>query len=445
MKESKKLIVVLGGTGDLMQNKIAPSLYYMLKDKKMSKDIEILGCGRSEYTSQSYFEFLKPGIENKLKVKIENNFAKNFSYLQGDLNKEEFYKNLKDFSLQKRFAKKEILFYLSISPTLYKITFTNLHKYFKNRKIKIIVEKPFGLDEASAKDLNKYILKKFDEKQIFRVEHYLAKDILKNLSLFRKDKKVLGIPLDFFLNKNYIKKININIIEMLSLEKRGPINEVLGVFRDMGQNHQLQILALLGMDLTSNKNFANNKESFLQDVSRSKLSGVQFFQYETYRTHKGVDPESQKDTAFEIDFTLENKRYTGVKVCLKGGKEFASKEKYFSVHFQNAFFGKDKELVKVVFFLDESKVQITYKSKDKEKRIVKNLGESLKYQYVTEYAKLFEAGLKGDKSVFVSFNEIESMWKFADKVLKLKNKVEFYKNKSLPSSVFHEFQPEQLN
>ncbi len=428
--KKKNVFVILGGTGDLMQNKIAPSLFHLFSNnvKDSFGNDFIIGCGRSEYTDETYRDLLKAGIEKKLNIKDNNekeSFLEKVFYSQGDLSDDSFYKNLYE-NIYKIVGQKEnlnIIFYFSIHPKLFdtvipKIKSAGEGDVDKTNNIKLIIEKPFGKDEASAEALNNLILQNFEDENIFRVEHYLAKSFLQSMRDFRKE----NLELENILNKSNIEEVKVYLLETLDVDTRGTFYDDLGVIRDVMQNHLLQILALVLGDLDLSEKDSKIKffkENF--DFEDKDISDIKTFQYEGYKNIKGVRENSRTETAAILSSHLQSEKYKDIKLGLVAGKAIKESKKSLEIIFKENVLYEEKQISKIVFDIILGKV-ILYFTKNNLDNFVEEfvLDPNVSHQYVVEYAKIFAAASSGSQDVSASFEEIKYMWRYIDTFIKVK-------------------------
>lgn len=399
------LIVVLGGTGNLMFSKIAPSIYKI-------KNATILGCGKETYTNKEYFLLLQNAICRNLRIprfRFNRNFEDKVHYLTGNFTDKSFYtslqKSLYYFKRKNKNKKVRVIIYLVVSPELFPVILLNLNL---KENVSIAIEKPFGNDEKSSISLNNLLLSKFKEDHIFRVEHYLAKEIVKNIYDFKLNSKYKNISK--FLTKDHIDEIKITLIEKINVDSRGEFYDSVGAIRDVGQNHLLQMLALIlcdnDTDITKSKiNFLKN---FTNDVDYRKMN-IKLFQYHDYKEVTGVAPHSNTETAFKIDTNFLNGKYKGIKLFFHGGKSFNYINKGVEIKLKKC------ELNKI--FIDIANSAISVERSDGEKSVIFLKNDIQKIQYVEEYSTLFQAIIKSEKDLFLDFEEIRHMWRFIDMVM----------------------------
>ena len=252
-------IVIFGASGDLTVRKLIPALYHLYIEGQMPEQFRVVGFARREKTDESWRGEMKVGIEKfSRSQKMDNaqwdSFAANLSYHQGDLTDAGAYKGL-----SKKLAKfgderlvKNLVFYLAISPSLFSEAVDQLHETkLLHRKEdedqfwqRLVVEKPFGHDLQSARLLNNHLIRHARERQIFRIDHYLGKETVQNIMMFRFSNAIF----EQLWNRESIEHIQITVSENIGVGSRGGYFEEAGTMRDMMQNHLLQILSLVAME-----------------------------------------------------------------------------------------------------------------------------------------------------------------------------------------------------
>lgn len=370
-----------------MARKLAPSLFYLYKEKKLPKDFKIIGVSRRELSEEGFRKHLAEALARYKDIVRDRRFSaflKHFSFVRGFFTQRYTYEDVGRV-LDK---KAEVFFYLAVAPRFYKPILENLSRAKLNTsRSAIMVEKPFGLDLKSAQDLNRLLEKYFPEKKIYRIDHYLAKDGL--FKLF-----------DFRFPKKSIKKIEIFLWETLSAQGRGEFYDKVGAFVDVGQNHMLEMLAVATMEKPKNFSALEICKSRAKAINALRiLSGKEIktstfrSQYRGYREIKGVKRGSKTETYFKIETYLKNPRFRGVGVVFESGKRMPRLRKEIILHFKDGTAAR--------FPVERHKK---------------------KYQYVDEYKKILNAAFSHDLKLFLSRKEVLAAWRFADPIRKAWNK-----------------------
>ncbi|MDD5729990.1 MAG: glucose-6-phosphate dehydrogenase, partial [Candidatus Omnitrophica bacterium] len=359
------VMIIFGGSGDLSQRKLLPALYHLYCDEKYFSDFAIIGMGMPEFSDAQYGEFIGAAINKNSPEQFDtekyNAFARHLGYISGDLGTEDVYRKICEYLAGSRFSESEfnLLFYLAIPPKLLPAVVSQLKKVNLCKgpyTSKIIVEKPFGVDRESASGLNKLLLGAFEEKQIYRIDHYLGKDTVQNILYFRFGNSIFE-PL---WNRRYIDHIQITVAEDIGIEHRGAFYEQSGVVRDIVQNHILQLVALVAMeppvgfeaDLIRDEKEkvfrtfrALDTEYIDKFMVRGQYAGgsISGKQVPGYRGEKAVSPGSDTPTFFAGKFYIDNWRFSDVPFYVRTGKRMRKRATEIYVQFKQpplGLFGK---------------------------------------------------------------------------------------------------------
>lgn len=443
------IIVVFGATGDLMTKKVIPSLFKLFKEEKIPNRFEVIGFARRPLTDEQFRSHVIESAEARgIKGSREEfeTFATFFHYNQGTFEDEAGYE-----ALVKQLAAideswgqcSNKLFYLAVPPETFGTIFTHLATYSLNKPCgdnglgwtRILVEKPFGSDRMSSDKLERLLERYFKEEQLYRIDHYLAKEIVQGILHFRFSNNLLESAWD----NQTIEKIEVAFQETIGVEQRGAFYDAVGALRDVGQNHLLEMLAAITMDqpLSMDETELRAKRAAiiatLKPWTKDDLKANTFrAQYDGYQAIKGVAPDSTEETYFHVVTELTHPAWRGVPITLYGGKRFKSVRKEIVVTFKHpavcllctAHGGHPQN--KVVFTLEpEDRITIHFWTKkpgyDKvleERTFTFFLYERVeKIQYVEEYSKLLHAAIKGDQTLFVNKDEVANAWAFVDPII----------------------------
>ena len=331
-------IAVFGASGDLAYRKLYPSLYELYRRDLMSEHFYVLGCGRSEFSDAAF----RDSVEEQLRQEVDSpddkklhSFIQHFFYVSGSYEDAGFYQRIfqRLQSLDEQFnVSGARVFYLSVPPFLYELIAGRIGQAGRQcgclQQARLVVEKPFGKDLNSALHLDATLHRHFDESQIYRIDHYLGKETVQNLLIFRFANSLF----EPVWNRNYIEHVQITVAEEVGVEHRAGYYDTSGALRDMFQNHLLQMLSLVAMEPPVSfdaDRIRDEKVKLLrsvqpltsEDVSRYFVRG----QYQGYLDEEGVPPESATETFAAGKLFVDNWRWSGVPFYLRTGKRLGRK------------------------------------------------------------------------------------------------------------------------
>ena len=328
-------IIIFGASGDLTSRKLIPALFRLDSVGRLSKDAAIIGVARSAFSSEEFRAKLEPHVREAIQGMKEewdpaawSRFVSRLFYVPGDAAQAGGLVQLAKF-LEPREAERggDRLYYLSVSPDLYPAIATQLGAAgFQNEQRgfrRLVIEKPFGKNLASARDLNRILHENFREDQVYRIDHYLGKETVQNILLFRFA-NTLFEPL---WNSNYIDSVQITAAENVTVGSRGSYYDHSGVLRDMFQSHLLQVLTMVTMENPGKyvaDRLRNEKLKVLEAVKVPTLDEAckcaVVGQYSGYRKEPGVPADSRTPTYAAIRLEIDNWRWKGVPFYLRSGK-----------------------------------------------------------------------------------------------------------------------------
>ncbi|MFI5136935.1 MAG: glucose-6-phosphate dehydrogenase [Sphingobacteriales bacterium] len=359
IKTQPTIFVIFGGTGDLTSRKIAPALYNLFLDGWMPHLFSIIGTGRTQLSDEQFRENLLNDINQfsrsgKAEKEKWDEFAKNVHYQVSDIKDAETYKEFGkrvDKHNEEWNVTANVIYYLAVSPNFFPIIASNISKAklaTDKDKVRIVIEKPFGHDLESAKELNKLLSGIFNECQIYRIDHYLGKETVQNIMAFRFANSIL----EPIWNRNYIEHVQISVTEKLGVEGRGDYYDGAGALRDMIQNHLLQLLCFVAMETPISfdaDEVRNRKVDVLramrkfspEDVRMSAVRGqysegwMEGKEVPGYRDEPKVDPDSNTETFAAIKFFVDNWRWHGVPFYMRTGKRMHQSASIITIQFRD--------------------------------------------------------------------------------------------------------------
>lgn len=447
-------VVIFGASGDLTYRKLIPALYHLYASNQLPKSFAILGVSRTEYSDGSYREKLKHSLQEMEDTEPAtlDAFVEHLHYQAINTSDVDDYKRLADrlddISAQYQFESRNTLFYLATPPSLYSVIPQSLAAHGLNDESngwkRLIVEKPFGYDLESARSLDKSIHEHFEEHQIYRIDHYLGKETVQNLLVFRFSNAMFE-PL---WNRNYIEYIEITGAEHLGVEGRGGYYDGSGAVRDMFQNHLLQVLAMVGMEPPAQINADSMRDEVVkvlqclkpleQDDLRNNLVLGQYTGSDVrgnflpgYREESGVADDSRTETYVGVKAYINNWRWNGVPFYVRTGKRLPTRVTEIVIHFKRTphpVFGINAPENKLIIRIQPDEgIQMSFGLKEpgagfNAKEVKMNFHyDSLKEtQMLTAYERLLHDALNGDATLFARSDAVEACWKYVQPILDFK-------------------------
>ncbi len=449
--------VIFGGTGNLAETKLLPALFDLYVNDILPDKFVVIGLSRKDWSDEEYQNFVYESIERKghgHSTKKVNEFCKHFVYVSGNFTDVDSYekigKALQEFDDNIKQCTNK-LFYLAVPPQFYgdifsKLSDSNIMALCDNvgSWSRLLVEKPFGSDLKTAKALEKQLCELFKEEQIYRIDHYLAKDAIENIISLRFANSILSNS----WNNEHIESISILLSEKKDVATRGSFYDGVGALRDVGQNHMLQILALLTMkcvdikDVTSVRNErALILQSLVSDMSKSIVRG----QYEGFTETDGVNSESETETYFRLNTEIDTDMWKGVVFIMEAGKALDRDTAEAIVTFKS----NDKcncdikdeihshKNVLTITFSPEQQIKLSMWVKrpgfdfileERELELVHT--DTVDTHSPEAYERVLYDCISGDLTRFVSGDEVIAAWKFISPVLNAFNELPLHRYRS---------------
>ncbi|MFN2488308.1 MAG: glucose-6-phosphate dehydrogenase [Actinomycetota bacterium] len=439
------VVVIFGASGDLTRRKLLPALHNLHMQGLIPPETTVVGTSRTDYSQEEFCDELKTAVEEHSRIEPTDaswsSFAKDVHYVSGDVSSTDLYDKLGE-QLEgidgRRGTRGNRVWYMATLPELFPVIGEQLGKsglLETGGHHRLVVEKPFGQDLASARELNVTLGRCFREDQIFRIDHYLGKETVQNLLVFRFANAIF----EPIWNRRYIDHVQITVAEELGIGSRAGFYERAGALRDVSQNHLLQLLALIAMEppVAWDANaIRNEKVQVLQAVRRWAADDFATVasrgQYAGYREEPGVDPHSSTETFFAAKLLIDDWRWAGVPFYLRTGKKLPAQVTEIAIQFQRVphlLFRKTavEELEPnqlVIRIQPDEGCSLTFGTKVPGP-LVEVRSVEMEFDYETDfgsgtpeaYERLLLDCMLGDATLFARSDEIEAAWEIFDPIL----------------------------
>ena len=447
-KVDSQLIVIFGASGDLTGRKLIPSLYELHKRDLLPEKLSVMGAARTEYTDEEFRNIQRENLEHsqkgkELKPGDIDAFLEHICYVSFDSGKSSDYYKLKDRITEKQTALNlpdKVMYYLATPPQMYDLIPQYLQENGMNVAAtpegwrRVIIEKPFGTSLETARALNKKLMSIFDEKEIYRIDHYLGKETVQNILVLRFSNGIFE-PL---WNRNYVDSVEIKVSETLGVENRGKYYEGSGAMRDMIQNHLMQLMGFIAMESPAVfeaeplrdeivKVFRSLRPYKSAEIDLNVVRG----QYEGYRREPQVSPTSTTETYVAMKFFIDNWRWGGVPFYLSTGKKLDEKKSEIVINFKstpNQLFsgqcsGTSCNKLTIAIQPNEG-ISLQFGLKMPGAGFeVKQVSMDFKYESLSKvylpdaYERLLLDAMLGDSTLYARSDALEASWKFIDPIL----------------------------
>ncbi len=441
-------IVIFGASGDLTQRKLVPALFNLYRKNRLPANVRVVGLARRPYSHDDFRDRLRAGAErfagDAFDPGLWETFAQRLWYVRGDLSVPADYEGLQAFLREIEGGPTHRLYYLATAPTFYEPVVKRLGALDIAREStaegasadvlwrRIVVEKPFGHDLASAQSLNRAIHAVFNEHQVYRIDHYLGKETAQNILFFRFGNTIF----EPVWNRRYVDHVQITVAESVDVGHRAGYYDQAGVLRDMFQNHLLQLLALVAMEPPASFDadaVRNERVKVLRAVRPITPEDTVCAQYRGYCEAPRVAPDSRTPTYAALKLFIDNWRWQGVPFYLRSGKALTQKSTEIVIEFQRPphvmfdlppGYRLTPNILSLCIQPDEGihlKFQTKVPDSAQEMRSV-----DMEFHYRSSfgdealpdaYERLLLDALNGDASLFARSDGIEMAWRLIDSVV----------------------------
>ncbi len=423
---NKTNLLLFGATGDLAYRKLLPALYNLYVKNRLDTCDRIIAIGRRDYEIKEYLSIIKDWIEKFARFEKNNekllSFFKLIHYVKMDFtNVDEYQKLLKELDNTQNVN----IAYYAVAPKFFEIISKGLTTLKKYAEFRIVIEKPFGESLTRAEELNKELEKQYGAKNIYRIDHYLGKEVVRSILTIRATNPIFMQA----WNKECIEKVSISAFEEVGVGSRGDYYDQAGAMKDMLQNHLLQILSIIAMELPDSLTDISSIEAkqeellhFLRPIQKLDIKkDLILAQYEGYTKEEKVSPLSKTETYVKSTVYLDNDRWQDVPFILTTGKKMSTRRMQVVVTFKSINNAPSNELIFEVQPSEGVVLSFNIKEPGESNKTIPvqmEFCQSCNIDYNSNtpeaYERLIDAVIKGDRAWFSTWGQISKSWNYVE-------------------------------
>ena len=429
-------LVIFGASGDLTMRKLVPGLYSLAHDGLLPSGQTIIGFARTEWTEDEFRNAMREACDKYARRRpvdeaIWENFAKGLFYVTGTFDDAAAFERVKQKALEcdrARGTGGRRIYYLAVAPAFFPVVSEMLSKSGMVNDpeqpgpyTRAIIEKPFGRDLPTARELNRVVVHTFRERQVFRIDHYLGKETVQNLLVLRFGNGIF----EPFWNRQYIDHVQFTVAETVGVEKRGGYFETSGITRDIIQNHMLQLVCLVAMEPPVEFEANAVRGQYIEGSVLGEKSAA-------YRNEPNVNPKSNVETFAALKLFIDNWRWAEVPFYVRAGKRLPKRVTDISIHFRSAPYPLFQKMgvtttpnVLAIRIQPDEGISLKFDSKVPGPSI-RTAPVTMEFRYATSfgaeppeaYERLLLETMLGDSTLFARRDEVETAWEWIDPLLR---------------------------
>lgn len=433
MKQNNHIVAIFGGTGDLTYRKLLPAFYNLLETNSLPNGFNLVIIGRQSLTTQAYHELIKPWLREQARFAVKDETLDHFlsfvSYFEMTFTEDEGYPRLKRF-FESLDPKAQILYYFAVAPSFFETIACKLNQHHLVAQSKVIIEKPFGNDLKSAVHINDTLTQIFDEDRIFRIDHYVAKEMVQNIFTIRFSNMIFADS----WNGASINNIQISAAETVGVENRGNYYDHTGALKDMFQNHLLQLLSIVLMDEPNHftaTEIHREQETVLESLYINDFKkDIVYGQYQaqddskSYTDEDKVDNHSTTETYVALKLASSLPKWNDTPIYIRTGKRMHKRATEIIIEFKPK--ENEQPNVLIIKVQPDEGVYLRFNIKKpgqthENQTVFMDFCQSCNYENRENtpeaYERLLKAAMDADQSLFASFKQVQLSWSLVEDIL----------------------------